>query len=143
MEPLNLTKFDSMTRNELINRITELEKQLYDLSTRKPVSWRREWNGDISDEGMYVHADNESELDNDGIWQPLYDVPVPSISADLYTDMFHPEFGSEWQSPDGQCHKAFMLGKAVSEQEIAKLKVRNKCDRCKYKRAYRKIGNKP
>jgi hypothetical protein len=39
----------------------------------RPVCWRREWNGDVSDEGTYVHADHEDELDNDGRWEPLYD----------------------------------------------------------------------
>lgn len=39
----------------------------------RPCCWRREWNGDVSDLGVYVHADNEDELDTDGPWQPLYD----------------------------------------------------------------------
>lgn len=39
----------------------------------RPVSWRREWNGDVSDLGAYVHADSEDELDHDGPWEPLYD----------------------------------------------------------------------
>lgn len=39
----------------------------------KPVCWRREWNGDISDLNSYVHADSEDELDGDGVWEPLYD----------------------------------------------------------------------
>lgn len=41
--------------------------------TVRPCSWRREWNGDVSDLGTYVHADSEDELDGDGPWQPLYD----------------------------------------------------------------------
>ena len=39
----------------------------------RPCSWRREWNGDDSDLGAYVHADYEDELDGEGQWQPLYD----------------------------------------------------------------------
>ena len=39
----------------------------------RPVSWRREWNGDVSDLGTYVHADSEDELDAEREWQPLYD----------------------------------------------------------------------
>jgi hypothetical protein len=39
----------------------------------KPTCWRREWNGDDSDLGNYVHADYEEDLDGDGPWEPLYD----------------------------------------------------------------------
>jgi chromosome segregation ATPase len=37
-----------------------------------PVCWRREWQGDDSDLGAFVHADNEGELDEHGPWEALY-----------------------------------------------------------------------
>ena len=36
------------------------------------VCWRREWDGDVSDLGRYVHADSAEELDNIGPWEALY-----------------------------------------------------------------------
>jgi len=38
-----------------------------------PVCWRREWDGDQSDFGAYVHADDASDLDGSiEQWEPLY-----------------------------------------------------------------------
>jgi len=37
----------------------------------EPESYRREWDGDESDLGSYVHADSKDELDNLP-WEPLY-----------------------------------------------------------------------
>ena len=37
-----------------------------------PVSWRREWDGDVSDLGQYVHADDADDLDHYGAWEALY-----------------------------------------------------------------------
>ena len=31
-------------------------------------------------------------------------------SGDEYAEMFHPEFGTEWRAPDGECYKAYQLG---------------------------------
>ena len=36
------------------------------------MMWRREWNGDVSDLGMFIHADYENELDRDGPWEKFY-----------------------------------------------------------------------
>src|SRR5689334_9773460 len=40
----------------------------------KPVCYRREWDGDDSDLGQFVHADvdelsGKAELDNHGVWE--------------------------------------------------------------------------
>lgn len=42
-----------------------------------PVGWRREWDGDVSDLGMWVHADSREELDEHGPWQALYSEEGP------------------------------------------------------------------
>lgn len=31
-------------------------------------------------------------------------------ARDILTDALHPEFGSEWIAPDGELHKAFIMG---------------------------------
>lgn len=38
----------------------------------QPVMWRREWDGDVSDEGQWVYAATREELDEYGPWEPLY-----------------------------------------------------------------------
>lgn len=43
------------------------------------VAWRREWDGDVSDEGHMLYEDDESQLDEPrSRWQPLYALPSPS-----------------------------------------------------------------
>lgn len=41
----------------------------------EPVAWRREWNGDESDLGMFVYVEDADDRDHDGLWEPLYSLP--------------------------------------------------------------------
>jgi hypothetical protein len=47
-----------------------------DSEVQLPVMWRRPWNGDESDWGTYVYANDESEMDDEGVWQPLFTGPM-------------------------------------------------------------------
>lgn len=38
----------------------------------EPVAWMREWEGDISDLGNMIFAQDKSELDDSPNWIPLY-----------------------------------------------------------------------
>jgi len=42
------------------------------LPEAEPICWRREWDGDVSDIGMFVHADSRDDLDEQGPWESLY-----------------------------------------------------------------------
>lgn len=48
----------------------------------KPVAWRREWEGDDSDLGMWIYHDVKEELEEPlNRWQPLYAAPASAPQA--------------------------------------------------------------
>lgn len=69
-------------------------------ATGQPVAWRREWDGDQSDYGIWVYVDSEDAKDSVGPWQPLYAAPAApasepfSIDGSDYDDV-EPEPASE------------------------------------------------
>ena len=38
----------------------------------EPVAWRREWDGDVSDEGQWLLTDDPADLEDGHEWQPLF-----------------------------------------------------------------------
>lgn len=39
---------------------------------KQPVAWRREWDGDVSDEGHWLYTDDEQETKDGHQWQSLF-----------------------------------------------------------------------
>lgn len=56
----------------------------------EPAGWRREWDGDESDIGMWVEAWSRDDLDGLGPWEPLY---TESQVRELLTKAAPPEEG--------------------------------------------------
>lgn len=59
------------TIEQLRERAESAEKRLEE-ALKKPVAWRREWDGDVSDIGQWVYVEDKSDCDARGPWQPLY-----------------------------------------------------------------------
>jgi hypothetical protein len=57
--------------DELANCQRALEKQ----EQGEPVAWRREFEGDVSDLGQWLYADEYEPKDDNPNWQPLYTTP--------------------------------------------------------------------
>jgi hypothetical protein len=39
---------------------------------KQPVAWRREWDGDVSDEGHWLYTEDEADTKDGHTWQPLF-----------------------------------------------------------------------
>ncbi len=48
------------------------------------------------------------------------DVSRPIIEAEALTDALHPEFGTEWQEPDGVIWKAVDQARAEERERVAR-----------------------
>lgn len=42
----------------------------------QPVAWRREWDGDVSDIGNWLYADDEGDTKDGYEWEPLFTAPA-------------------------------------------------------------------
>jgi len=46
---------------------------------------------------------------------------------DFYDDLFHPEFGAEWQEPNGECYKAYWKGYNDAKSGVVDKKSATSC----------------
>lgn len=81
----------------------------------------RENGNSISTERLRVTLDLVEEII---LQQRIHIAKLEARNEDWYTDMFHPEFGSEW-ADDGECTKAYMKGyiAAMQQKEVVKKRI--------------------
>lgn len=64
------------SRYENANRLANgYMEELAEIKALPVVAYRREWDGDVSDIGMWVYEEDADQLDNCGVWQALYALP--------------------------------------------------------------------